>query len=301
MAREKKSGSIGRHQVSLLVLAAGIGSRYGGLKQLEGIGPRGETLMDYSLHDACSAGFKHVVFVIRRELYDVFQEKIVPRWKKRLTIEYAYQEVTSFVPETFEVPAERKKPWGTGHAVLCSRRVIHNPFVVVNADDYYGKGSLQTAFNYLKELQPGDKKFLLVSFPLGQTLSLHGTVSRGVCKVDQSGCLVQIQEHRDLCQKDNVIYSGNAIQKGVDDTTPVSMNLWGFTPQIYNWLSRRFQEFFITPQRNFEKDEYTLPELIHAGIKAGEFTVSVLPTQDQWLGITYREDLTWVKQKLPTL
>lgn len=285
--------------ICLLVLAAGMGSRYGGLKQVESLGQHGETLIDFSLRDALAAGFTRAVFVVRKAIYDEVRHKIASRWQSKIAIDWVFQELDTALPQGVMVPRDRQKPWGTAHAILTTQDKIDMPFAVINGDDYYGANSMRLAADFLRSAPRHDSRFALISFPLGRTFSPSGgAVSRGVCVVDERGLLQEIQEHRALSCQDGKIYSNEQEQKKLTPETPVSMNLWGFTPHLFGWLERRFHDFMVAPNSDLTRAEFILPEVIQAGLRAREFSVRVIPTQDQWLGITYREDVAWVKKFL---
>ena len=286
----------------LVVMAAGIGSRYGGLKQIDPMGPNGEIIIDYSIYDAMKAGFGKVVFIIKKDMEEIFREKIGKKIEKLIDTQYVYQYVGD-VPEGFTVPPERVKPWGTAHAVRSCRKVVDNPFAVINADDFYGRNSFEVLYDYLKEVkeEPGLYRFSLVGFRIENTLTEHGYVARGVCTVSPEGNLIAIHE-RTKIQK-----SGNSARYTEDDGktwtgipygTLVSMNTWGFTPGIFKELDERFPVFLNSNKDNILKAEYFLPTVVDGLISEGKATVRVLPCKDRWYGVTYREDKPVVKQAL---
>jgi hypothetical protein len=285
--------------ISLLVMAAGTGSRYGGLKQVEPLGPQGETLIDFSLRDALAAGFTRAVFIVRKAIYDEVAQKIASRWQGRLAIAWVFQEIVTCLPEGITLPPAREKPWGTGHAILAAREAITTPFAIINGDDYYGPNSMKLAAQFLRTASAQDKRFALISFPLNRTFSPSGgAVSRGVCVVGKHNMLQEIQEYRALLCKDGKVYSDGKEQKNMRTDTPVSMNLWGFTPPLFGWLEREFHAFLKNPGHDLSKAEFMLPETIQRSLQAHAFSVQVISSQDQWLGITYRADVTWAKQQL---
>ena len=280
-------------KTSLVIMAAGIGSRFGGgIKQLAPIGPNGEIIMDYSIHDAIAAGFNKIVFIIRKDIEADFREVIGDRIEalcQRLGVEVAYVfQRLDDLPAGVQLPPERKKPWGTGQAILTCRGVVKEPFGVINADDYYGREGFQKLHDFLAASTPEKPNaYCMVAFQLGNTLSENGGVARGVCHVNAENYLTDINETF------NIVRSGDAAASGdmpLALDTPVSMNMWGLTPQFIDYLNDGFVEFFKTIAGNELKAEYLLPNCIGAQLKAGEATVKVLHTPDQWFGVTYKED-----------
>ena len=272
---------------ALLVLAAGMGSRYGGLKQIDPVGPSGETLMDYSVFDAIRAGFDKVVFVIRRDIEQDFKKKIGRRYERRVPVEYVYQELNS-LPPGFSVPANRKKPWGTGHAVLVAAEAIHEPFAAINADDFYGAESFRVLAQHL---QSDTHDYAMVGFQLRNTLSDFGSVARGLCQVGTDGFLQNVVElTRIERDRGNAKYTdGAGAVHPLSGDEIVSLNMWGFQPLIFKQLEREFIAFLKShPQE--EKAEFFLSSVIGALVTAGESRVKVLQTPDSWFGITYKED-----------
>ncbi len=274
---------------TLLVLAAGMGSRYGGLKQLDQVGPSGETIIDYSIYDAIRAGFGKIVFIIRKDIEAPFKETIGKRYEGKIAIEYAFQELNK-LPSGFSVPPQRQKPWGTGHAVLCARDVIHEPFAVINADDFYGANGYQLLADYLNQAKDGAKAdFCMCGFILRNTLSDNGTVSRGICKIN-GGCLASVTEMTKIERNGNAarnIEDGARCDLTGDEIA--SMNMWGFTPSLFGHLERLFIEFLkVSGQK--EKSEFYIPSVADALIKEGKAEVKVMASRDSWFGITYRED-----------
>ncbi len=278
---------------TLVVMAAGMGSRFGGgIKQLEKVGPSGEIIMDYSIYAAKEAGFNKVVFILRRELLDDFREIIGNRIEKYIKVDYVFQEMDN-IPEGFTVPEERKKPWGTGQAVLSCLGTLKEPFVVINADDFYGKESFKRIHEYLVSLPEGSKaKYCMAGFILGNTLSEHGRVTRGVCEVQQ-GYLSTVEECFELRRDGEVVLGedGEGKEKSFDLMVPVSMNMWGFTPDFLDELNVRFADFLGKEAvANPLKAEYLLPKVVGDMVKEGRASVAVLPTNDRWFGVTYKED-----------
>ncbi|MFU0826033.1 MAG: Bifunctional protein GlmU [Lachnoclostridium sp.] len=278
-------------KISLVIMAAGLGSRYGGIKQLEPVGPSGEIIMDYSIYDAIKAGFNKIVFIIRKDLEKDFKEIIGNRISKIIDVEYVFQELDN-IPEGFHVPADRTKPWGTGQAVLSCIDVIKEPFAVINADDYYGKEAFVKVYEFLNNLESANtNSYCMAGFVLGNTLSENGTVTRGVCQVDEKGYLVDIVETREVeKQGDHAVASdGKGGQVILDLNRAVSMNMWGFTPGLLNELKTGFVTF-LKEHGNELKSEYLLPEEVGRLIKEGKATVRVLKSNDKWFGVTYKED-----------
>lgn len=268
---------------TLVVMAAGMGSRFGGLKQLEPIGKNGEVILDFSVYDAIEAGFDKVVFVIKQEIEDDFKRLVGERIAKKVKVEYVYQEIDA-LPAGFSVPKDRSKPWGTGHAILCCKDVVDSPFVVVNADDYYGKTAFSKMYNYLKE-ETGN--YAMVGFRLANTLTENGTVSRGVC-VAENGFLEEIEERTKIDADCRYTLDGeNWIQMEKD--TVVSMNMWGFTPDVFDYLTEGFTQF-LKESIDVPKSEYYIPTLVDNLITRGEKKVAVLVAEDKWYGVTYKED-----------
>jgi hypothetical protein len=281
-------------QTTLVIMAAGLGSRFGeGIKQLEPMGPNGEIIMDYSIYDAIQAGFNKVVFVTRKDLYDIFREVIGDRISKVIPTEYVFQELDD-LPAGFEKPADRTKPWGTGQAILACKGVVNEPFLVINADDYYGKEAFKLIHGYLSEEHPSDKEFdfCMAGFILGNTLSDNGAVTRGICVMDENGHLTGVNETGGLVK--TAAGAGVEDKSGnitaVDAESYVSMNMWGFTPNFLDELESGFVEFLGNIKDGDIKSEYLLPSVVDSLIKAGRANVSVLETRDKWFGVTYKED-----------
>ncbi|MBQ8184224.1 MAG: nucleotidyltransferase [Lachnospiraceae bacterium] len=280
-------------KTALVVMAAGIGSRFGGgIKQLEPVGPSGEIIMDYSVHDALEAGFNKVVFIIRKDLEKDFKEIIGNRMEKLTEVEYAFQEVDN-LPEGFTKPEGRTKPWGTGQAVLSCKGIINEPFVVINADDYYGKEAFVKVHDFLVQEHPDDGKlkFCMAGFILGNTLSDNGAVTRGVCKVED-GFLTGVVETSGIVKTADGAAApdaeGNLV--AMDAKGHVSMNMWGLTPEFLNTLDAGFKEFLSQLKPGDIKAEYLLPGIVDSMIQSGKATVEVLETRDKWFGVTYKED-----------
>lgn len=288
---------------TLLVLAAGMGSRYGGLKQIDPVGPSGETLLDYNIYDARRAGFDRVVFVIRRSIEADFKAAVSPRYEGKIEVDYAYQELDQ-LPPGHSVPAGREKPWGTCHAVLAAREVVRGPFAIVNADDCYGQDALAQAAAYLRRLehQGPVPEYGLVGYPMRNTLSDHGTVSRGVCRVDADGYLAGVVEETKIArdgQGGKVERAEGLVTRYTGDE-PVSMNLWTFTPEVFEQIDRGFREFLQRSAGDL-KAEYYIPSLADGLIRSGAARFRVLSTTSHWLGVTYREDKPLVQEGIRRL
>jgi UTP-glucose-1-phosphate uridylyltransferase len=287
--------------LTLLVLAAGMGSRYGGLKQLDQVGPSGETIIDYSVYDAIEAGFNKIVFIIRRDIEKEMKELLFDKYSKKIKIEYVFQELEN-VPEGVDFPTDRVKPWGTGHAVLMAKDVINEPFVVINADDFYGKSAFKVVADYMNS-QQGDLKGknCMAGYLLKNTLSEHGTVSRGVCKVNNESELVEVTERTKIGLENNKIIAddnGNNLELNGDSF--VSMNFWGFTPDVFAELESEFKKFILENADNI-KSEYYIPSIVSHQINNNLATVKVLQATDQWFGVTYKEDKPVVVEKMKAL
>lgn len=274
-------------QPTLLILAAGMGSRYGGLKQIDPVGPGGETLMDYSVYDALRAGFGKLVFVIRRDIERAFRETVGRRFEERVAVDYVFQELSQ-VPAGFTVPNERTKPWGTGHALMAGHAAIHEPFAAINADDLYGATSFRVLAQHLSS---GTPDYAMVGFTLRNTLSEFGSVARGVCTVGALDLLQGVVELTKIEKSGNgaryTDSQGQSHNLTGDET--VSLNMWGFSPTIFEHLRHEF-ELFLREKGTDPKAEFYIPSVVNTLIKSGEGRVRVLRTPDSWFGITYRED-----------
>jgi dTDP-glucose pyrophosphorylase len=290
-----------KEKVSLVVLAAGMGSRYGGLKQMDSFGPNGETIIDYSLYDAHRAGFTHVVFIIREYFAEQFKAAFDPKVKGLMEAEYVFQELDN-IPVPFDIPAERDKPWGTGHAVWVAHSAVKGPFAVINADDYYGPESYKTLYDFL--VAPRDpEEYGVVSYKLDNTLSEHGTVNRGVCQADANGYLVGIEECKQIGRDENGVISYPAedgTAKILSSDTPVSMNMWGFYPSYFTYFEREFVDFLRDYGQEL-KSEYYIPTLVDTLIHSGERQTKVLYCDAEWFGVTYKEDKAFVSERLDKL
>ncbi|MFP4025559.1 MAG: sugar phosphate nucleotidyltransferase [Thiohalospira sp.] len=287
--------------LTLLVLAAGMGSRYGGLKQIDQVGPNGETIIDYSVYDAIEAGFNKVVFIIRKDIEKEMNDLLFKKYSKKIKVEYVFQELEN-VPGQIEVPKDRVKPWGTGHAVLMAKDVIHEPFVVINADDFYGKGAFKVIADYIRSQQENLKgKYCMAGYLLKNTLSENGTVSRGVCKVNNNNELIDITERTKIGWENNQIVAKSDHEKiSFTGNEYVSMNFWGFTPDVFPALESEFVKF-ITEHYNNPKAEYYIPNIVSHQIEKENATVKVLKATSQWFGVTYKEDKPVVIEKIKEL
>lgn len=275
-------------EVALVIMAAGIGSRYGaGIKQLQKVGAHGEIIIDYSIHDALEAGFTRVVFIIRKDLEEEFKEVIGSRIEKICPVSYAYQELND-LPEGFSCPDGRTKPWGTGHAVLSCRDMVHTPFAVINADDYYGKEAFRQVFRFLSEHYDSQHEYCMAGFEICNTLSENGTVTRGICEMNGNHELQKVVETGGIRRgADGTIESDSGT---IAEHSLVSMNMWGFTPEFIRILGQRFSAFLAGVQPGGLKAEYLLPEVVDQLLHEGTAGVKVLPTPDRWFGVTYAED-----------
>ncbi|GLG89058.1 MULTISPECIES: sugar phosphate nucleotidyltransferase [Clostridia] len=279
-------------RAALVIMAAGIGSRFGGgIKQLEPVGPNGEIIMDYSIRDAVEAGFDKVVFVIRKDLEKDFKEVIGERIEKQIPVEYAFQELDDIPQEFQEKFQGRTKPWGTGQAILACRGKVTEPFLVINADDFYGKEAYVEAYQYLKEKKEasGKEPICMVGFVLNNTLSENGGVTRGVCEVDENGHLTNIVETHNIIRKGDKAEAEDGA-KELELDVPVSMNMWGLQPEFLDILEKGFHEFLETTKADDLKAEYLLPTIIGGLLKEGRAEVTVLNSKDKWFGVTYKED-----------
>lgn len=281
-----------------------MGSRYGGLKQLDGLGPHGETIMDYSIYDAIQAGFGKIVFVIRKDFEEQFREKVLSKYEGHIPAELVFQGIDA-LPEGFTVPEGREKPWGTNHAVLMAKDVINEPFCVINCDDFYNRDCFKVIGKYLADLPEGAKNdYAMVGFRVSNTLSENGTVSRGVCSTNKEGNLTTVVERTKIERRDGKVQylDDNGSWVTVDDNTPVSMNVWGFTPDYLDYSEEYFKEFLSDP-RNMEnkKSEYFIPMMVNKLITDGTATVKVLDTTSTWFGVTYPEDREGVVERIKRL
>ncbi len=286
-------------QPTLLILAAGMASRYGSMKQVEGFGPTGETIMDYSIYDAIHAGFGKVVFIIRKDFAENFKATFEKRFKGQIEVDYVFQEMGYHVDPQF-LPADRTKPWGTGHAILCAAEAVKEPFAVINADDFYGRDGFVKAAEFLK-IECTPDKYAIIGYQLDKTLSEHGTVSRGVCQVDADNNLVDITERIKIYREEgNVVYEEEGNKTAVPADASVSMNFWCFHPSVFDFTKSLFSSF---PKENVDniKAEFFIPLIGDQFIKDPKNAIKVIPTNAQWFGVTYKEDAPGVKASLNDL
>lgn len=290
---------------TLVVLAAGMGSRYGGLKQVDPVGPSGEAILDYSVFDAHRAGFGKVVFIIRRDIEQVFKEQIGSKYEHLLPVDYAFQDIHD-LPAPYAVPAERTKPWGTAHAIRAARDIVHEPFAAINADDFYGRDAFTRLADFLTHADAADATgkmpFAMVGYRLDRTLSDNGSVARGVCELDAHGHLKTVVEHIKLVRTPSGAHDDDpaAAQKDFPGDARVSMNLWGFTPALFTALETRFPDWLAVHGAE-AKSEWYIPFVVDELIHEGKADVTVLPTDSTWFGVTYREDKPVVQAALRKL
>ncbi len=281
------------NDITLLIMAAGMGSRYGGLKQLDPVGPSGETIIDYSVYDAIRAGFNKVVFIIRKDFEEDFRSKITDKYTGKIRVEFAFQDL-DHLPEGFSCPQGRVKPWGTGHAILTASELINEPFVAINGDDFYGLESFKIVADYY---QNKNATYSMVAFQLDKTLSEFGGVTRGLCTV-KDGLLDTVVETGELKRLESGVSSDRDIQ--LDGSEPVSMNVWGFTPDLFDHLEAMFVDF-LNKEGDEMKSEYLIPTVVNNLIRSGEKNIHVLRTGSKWFGVTYKEDKPFVTQQVQAL
>jgi UTP-glucose-1-phosphate uridylyltransferase len=284
---------------TLLILAAGMGSRYGGNKQMDAFGPNGEAIIDYSIYDAIRSGFGKVVFIIRDSFAEEFKNQFEHKLTGKIETQYVMQEMDSYI-ENFEFTGARKKPWGTAHAVLCAKEVINEPFAVINADDYYGSDGFEKAAKFLKE-EVSPKKYCVIGYQLSKTISENGSVSRGVCEVDFEQNLMGIHERTKIIPEDGkIFYVEDALKVPLPADTPVSMNFWGFDEHIFDYIQKLFIKFLNDNAEN-PKAEFFIPTIVDSYINEGKGKIKVIPTSAQWFGVTYKEDAAAVKESIRDL
>jgi len=284
---------------TLVILAAGMASRYGSMKQVEGFGPSGETIMDYSIYDAIRAGFGKVVFIIREEFEKNFREIVGKDIEGRIEAEYVFQELKKY-SEGFEIPPERTKPWGTAHAVLCAEEKVKEPFAVINADDFYGRDGFEKAYKFLVN-GCNERTYAIIGYELLKTLSEHGTVNRGVCEVDDKGNLVSVVERLNVSrQEDKIVCNDEHLPKELSLDTHVSMNFWCFDPSLFDYTKKVFKAFLAENVAN-PKAEFFIPIVGDRFIKDGVGIIKVIPTSANWFGVTYKEDAPMVRENLRKL
>jgi len=301
---EKKHKEKSKMGLSLVILAAGMGSRYGGLKQLDQMGPSGETVMDYSVFDAMRAGFDRVVFVIRKDFEAEFKEVIAKRYENKINMDFAFQDLND-LPGNYTAPADRIKPWGTGHAVYAARHLLNEPFAVINADDFYGRDSYVQLASYLKNPPAAGKvRGCIAAFQLSNTLSENGSVSRGICSDDGNGHLTKVVENTKIYRRDgdgkivSLMDDGQEVELTGDE--PASMNSWGFMPEIVGELEKLFCDFLAEKGQEL-KSEFYLPFVMDSLINSGKAEIAMRHSKDSWFGVTYKEDRPMVQQALNNL
>ena len=289
---------------TLLLLAAGMGSRYGGLKQLDGLGPNGETIMDYSIFDAIRAGFGKIVFVIRKDFEEQFRRQILTKYENHIPTELVFQSVDS-LPEGFALPEGREKPWGTNHAVLMAKDVINEPFCAINCDDFYNRDSFEVISRFLTDLPKDSKnKYAMVGFRISNTLSENGTVTRGICTKNGQGHLTSVVERQDIERRNGQVMfkDEEGLWVPVPDDTPVSMNVWGFTPEYFDHSEEYFKQFLSDPKNISNlKSEFYIPTMVNKLVTDGTATVDVLDTTSKWFGVTYSADRQGVVERIKAL
>ncbi len=284
---------------TLLILAAGMGSRYGGIKQMDSFGPSGETIIDYSIYDAIQSGFGKIVFIIREDFAEEFKKVFEPKLAGKIETVYVFQEMDSYT-NGFQIPAGRSKPWGTAHAVLCAKEAISEPFAVINADDFYGRDAFEKSAKFLTQ-EVNSNTYCIIGYQLSKTLSENGTVSRGVCEVDNSGNLISIVERIKVYKDENrIVYEENETKKELSADTSVSMNFWGFDPSVFDFIQKLFLEFLKENGENI-KSEFFIPIIGDAFIAQTTHKIKIITTSAQWFGVTYREDAPEVKKSIESL
>jgi choline kinase len=284
---------------TLVILAAGMASRYGSMKQIDGFGPHGETIVDYSIFDAIKAGFGKVVFIIKEEFADNFKNIFEPKLKGKIEVEYVFQ---NFDLKQFGIQEEiyREKPWGTAHAILSARKTVKEPFCVINADDFYGFDAYKKMVDFLST-EVNDANYSIIGYQIGKTLSDFGAVSRGVCKVDENGNLAEIVERTKIYKEgDAIVYEENDTKYPLAFETPVSMNFWGFTPAVFKITEELFKEFALANKEN-PKAEFFIPLIGENLVRTNTATFKVVPTANQWFGVTYKEDKPFVQESINQL
>lgn len=291
-----------KKDIILVILAAGMGSRFGGLKQIEPMGPNGEFIIDYSVYDAIKAGFNKIVFLIKRENYDLFKETIGARVEPYIKTEYAFQELNN-LPLGYTLPSDRVKPLGTAHAVLCCKEKVHENFAMINSDDFYGRDAFIKAYEYLSKVDESSSEYGMIGYKVANTLTENGSVKRGVCNVDNNGYLTNLTESKVERVNNEIIASPLDGSKAftVKDDDTVSMNFLLFTPSIFNYIEEGFPEFFDNNKDNLLTAEYLIPDVLSNLIKNNKASTKVIPTSANWYGVTYKEDTPGVKKAIQNL
>ena len=291
-----------KKDITLVILAAGMGSRFGGLKQIEPMGPNGEFIIDYSVYDAIKAGFNKIVFLIKRENYDLFKETIGARVEPYIKTEYAFQELNN-LPLGYTLPSDRVKPLGTAHAVLCCKEKVHENFAMINSDDFYGRDAFIKAYEYLSKVDESSSEYGMIGYKVANTLTENGSVKRGVCNVDSNGYLTNLTESKVERVNNEIIASPLDGSKAftVKDDDTVSMNFLLFTPSIFNYIEDDFPEFFDNNKDNLLTTEYLIPDVLSNLIKNNKASTKVIPTSANWYGVTYKEDTPGVKRAIQNL
>ena len=285
---------------TLVIMAAGMASRYGSMKQIQQFGPSGETIMDYSIYDAIHAGFEKVVFIIRRDFAEEFKNIFEPKLEGKIETQYVFQEMDKYLGD-HEIPVERVKPWGTSHAILCAKEAVNEPFAVINADDFYGTDAFKKAHDFLKN-ECREDVYAIIGYELAKTLSDHGSVSRGVCEIDENNNLVTINERLKIYRENGkIVYEeGEGDKHPLPEDAKASMNFWCFHPSMFDFLEKGFQTF-LEESGNELKSEYLIPFSADQFIKKGLGVIKVIPTSSQWFGVTYKEDAPVVQKSLTAL
>ena len=291
-----------KKDITLVILAAGMGSRFGGLKQIEPMGPNGEFIIDYSVYDAIKAGFNKIVFLIKRENYDLFKETIGARVEPYIKTEYAFQELNN-LPLGYTLPSDRVKPLGSAHAVLCCKEKVHENFAMINSDDFYGRDAFIKAYEYLSKVDESSSEYGMIGYKVANTLTENGSVKRGVCNVDNNGYLTNLTESKVERVNNEIIASPLDGSKAftVKDDDTVSMNFLLFTPSIFNYIEEGFPEFFDNNKDNLLTAEYLIPDVLSNLIKNNKASTKVIPTSANWYGVTYKEDAPGVKRAIQNL
>jgi len=284
---------------TLVILAAGMASRYGSMKQVEGFGPSGETIIDYSMYDAIATGYGKIVFIIRKEFAENFRNIFEPRLRGKIETRYVYQEMNAFT-DGYKAPPERTKPWGTAHAVLTAKIVVNEPFAVINADDFYGRDAFRRSYDFLvNECSP--TLYALIGYELERTLSEHGSVSRGICEVDKQGFLVAVNERTKIYRENGkIVYEENEKKSEVAADIKVSMNFWCFHPTVFDFIQKSFTEFLKSNSQD-PKAEFFVPIMADKFIREGRGKIKLIPTDSKWFGVTYKEDAPVVMKNLQEL